>query len=256
MAEAPIRVSYRIETAGDPEALAAKIASDQSTGTFTELPGETEAVRARCAARVEAVRPLEPVDTPVAPRPRRPRPVAPRRGGHRLPARGGRHRHRRADDDRRRRRLRRARPHRPAGPRLRPARRLVLPSRPAVRHRRLAPADGRARGADDRLDHQAVARPAAGGDRRRGPHALRGRRRLHQGRREADEPRLLAARGPGRRDHAGDPRPRADDRQEGDVRLRHLLRRPRRRCCATTTSSPRPAATPPSSTSTRSATAA
>ena len=45
MADAPIRVRYRIETAGDPEALAAKIASDQSTGTFTELPGETEAVR-------------------------------------------------------------------------------------------------------------------------------------------------------------------------------------------------------------------
>ena len=34
-----IRVTYRIETRGDPEALAAKIASDQSTGTFTELPG-------------------------------------------------------------------------------------------------------------------------------------------------------------------------------------------------------------------------
>ena len=80
MADAPIRVTYRIETSGDPEAVAAKIASDQSTGTFTELPGETEAVRARCAARVEAVRPLEPVDVPVAPRSRRRRAVAPRRG--------------------------------------------------------------------------------------------------------------------------------------------------------------------------------
>ena len=69
-------------------------------------------------------------------------------------------------------------------------------------------------GPDDRLDHQAVARPAARGDRRGRPHALRGGRRLHQGRREADEPRLLAARGPGRRDHAGDPRPRAADRQD------------------------------------------
>lgn len=67
MAEAPIRVTYRIETRGDPEAVAAKIASDQSTGTFTELPGETEAVRARCAAKVEDVHALDPVDTPSIP---------------------------------------------------------------------------------------------------------------------------------------------------------------------------------------------
>ena len=80
MADAPIRVRYRIETAGDPEALAAKIASDQSTGTFTELPGETEAVRARCAARVEAVQPLEPVDAPALPDPGGSGPVPPRRG--------------------------------------------------------------------------------------------------------------------------------------------------------------------------------
>ena len=59
-----IRVTYRIETPGDPEALAAKIASDQSTGTFTELPGETEALRARFAAKVEKVVPLEPSPVP------------------------------------------------------------------------------------------------------------------------------------------------------------------------------------------------
>lgn len=69
MTDAPIRVRYRIETAGDPEALAVKIASDQSTGTFTALPGETEAVRARCAARVEMVQPLDPADTPALPDP-------------------------------------------------------------------------------------------------------------------------------------------------------------------------------------------
>src|SRR4051794_34153094 len=69
MAGAPIRVRYRIETSGDPEAVAAKIASDQSTGTFTDLPGETEAVRARCAARVEKVQPLDPVDMPALPVP-------------------------------------------------------------------------------------------------------------------------------------------------------------------------------------------
>lgn len=69
MADDMIRVTYRIECAGDVEAMAAKIASDQSTGTFTELPAETEAVRARCAARVEQVRPLEPLTVPSIPDP-------------------------------------------------------------------------------------------------------------------------------------------------------------------------------------------
>ena len=69
MADDMIRVTYRIECAGDVEAMAAKIASDQSTGTFTELPAETEAVRARCAARVEQVTPLEPLAVPSIPDP-------------------------------------------------------------------------------------------------------------------------------------------------------------------------------------------
>lgn len=69
MTDAPIRVTYRIETAGDPEAVAAKIAADQSTGSFTDLPGETEAVRMRCAARVEELRPLAPADAPALPDP-------------------------------------------------------------------------------------------------------------------------------------------------------------------------------------------
>lgn len=69
MADDMIRVTYRIECAGDVEAMAAKIASDQSTGTFTELPTETEAVRARCAARVEQVTPLEPLTVPSIPDP-------------------------------------------------------------------------------------------------------------------------------------------------------------------------------------------
>lgn len=62
-----IRVTYRIECAGDVEAMAAKIASDQSTGTFTELPGETEDIRRRFAARIESVRYLSPVDMPSFP---------------------------------------------------------------------------------------------------------------------------------------------------------------------------------------------
>jgi 3-oxoisoapionate-4-phosphate decarboxylase len=64
-----IRVTYRIETSGVPEAMAARIASDQSTGTFTELPGETAAVRDRCAARVVSVTPLDPALTPGFPQP-------------------------------------------------------------------------------------------------------------------------------------------------------------------------------------------
>ena len=46
-----ITLTYRIETPGSIEALAAKIASDQSTGTFVALPGETEELKARVAAR-------------------------------------------------------------------------------------------------------------------------------------------------------------------------------------------------------------
>jgi 3-oxoisoapionate-4-phosphate decarboxylase len=62
-----IRVTYRIETAGDPEALARKIASDQSTGTFVPLPGETSELKARVAARVVAMRELTPTDVPSFP---------------------------------------------------------------------------------------------------------------------------------------------------------------------------------------------
>ncbi len=67
MAQDVIRVTYRIECPGDVEAMAAKIASDQSTGTFTELPGETADVRRRCAARVESVTPLPAADAPSYP---------------------------------------------------------------------------------------------------------------------------------------------------------------------------------------------
>jgi ribulose 1,5-bisphosphate carboxylase large subunit-like protein len=62
-----IRLTYRIETLGNVEALAAKIASDQSTGTFVAVPGETEELKARVAARVSAIRPLEPSPAPSFP---------------------------------------------------------------------------------------------------------------------------------------------------------------------------------------------
>ncbi len=56
-----IRLTYLIESTGDPERLADKIASDQSTGTFVAVPGETEELKARVAARVTALRRLAPV---------------------------------------------------------------------------------------------------------------------------------------------------------------------------------------------------
>ncbi|SIR31408.1 hypothetical protein SAMN05880582_1104 [Rhizobium sp. RU20A] len=61
------RITYRIETPGPAEAMAAKIASDQSTGTFAALPGETEELRARIAARVADIRLLPPVGQPSFP---------------------------------------------------------------------------------------------------------------------------------------------------------------------------------------------
>lgn len=62
-----IRVTYQLETPGNPRALAEKIASDQSTGTFTDLPGETDLIKARCAARVTSVKQLTDTDTPAWP---------------------------------------------------------------------------------------------------------------------------------------------------------------------------------------------
>jgi 3-oxoisoapionate-4-phosphate decarboxylase len=59
-----VKLTYRIETSGDVEKLATKIASDQSTGTFVPLPGETPELKARVAARVVALRPLDPATSP------------------------------------------------------------------------------------------------------------------------------------------------------------------------------------------------
>ena len=59
-----VRVTYRIETPGSIEAMAQKIAADQSNGNFTELPGETEALKARYAARIETIVPLPDADSP------------------------------------------------------------------------------------------------------------------------------------------------------------------------------------------------
>jgi len=50
-----ITASYLIETAIRPEDAAAVLAGEQSSGTFVAVPGETEELKARFAARVESV---------------------------------------------------------------------------------------------------------------------------------------------------------------------------------------------------------
>jgi 3-oxoisoapionate-4-phosphate decarboxylase len=62
-----IVLTYLLETPGSVEKLAAKIASDQSTGTFVPVPGETEELKNRVAARVLAIRPLPPATVPSLP---------------------------------------------------------------------------------------------------------------------------------------------------------------------------------------------
>ncbi len=62
-----VQLTYLIETPGSPEKLAHKIASDQSTGTFVPVPGETEELKNRVAARVVAIRSLPPAAQPSFP---------------------------------------------------------------------------------------------------------------------------------------------------------------------------------------------
>ncbi|MCA9236346.1 MAG: ribulose-bisphosphate carboxylase large subunit family protein [Planctomycetales bacterium] len=59
--------TYLIETPGEAAAAAAALAGEQSSGTFVAVPGETEALKARFAARVESVEPLEAVEQPSLP---------------------------------------------------------------------------------------------------------------------------------------------------------------------------------------------
>jgi ribulose-bisphosphate carboxylase large chain len=58
---------YLVETAYSLERAAASIAGEQSTGTFTAVPGETDAVKERHGARVERIEPLEDTDIPSLP---------------------------------------------------------------------------------------------------------------------------------------------------------------------------------------------
>lgn len=62
-----ITALYNIETPLRPEDAAAILAGEQSSGTFVAVPGETEELKARFAARVESVQHLETVDTAAIP---------------------------------------------------------------------------------------------------------------------------------------------------------------------------------------------
>lgn len=62
-----ITATYYIETPYAPEKAAAVLAGEQSSGTFVAVPGETEELKERFAARVESVDVLETVSEPAIP---------------------------------------------------------------------------------------------------------------------------------------------------------------------------------------------
>ncbi|GAB3653781.1 ribulose-bisphosphate carboxylase large subunit family protein [Echinicola sediminis] len=62
-----ITATYYIETPFAVEAAAKVLAGEQSSGTFVAVPGETEALKQRFAARVEAIEELETVGEPAIP---------------------------------------------------------------------------------------------------------------------------------------------------------------------------------------------
>ncbi len=62
-----ITATYYIETPYAPEKAAAVLAGEQSSGTFVAVPGETEELKQRFAARVESVHVLETVNEPAIP---------------------------------------------------------------------------------------------------------------------------------------------------------------------------------------------
>lgn len=62
-----ITATYFIETPFAPEKAAEVLAGEQSSGTFVAVPGETEELKKRFAARVESVEQLETVNEPAIP---------------------------------------------------------------------------------------------------------------------------------------------------------------------------------------------
>jgi ribulose-bisphosphate carboxylase large chain len=74
MADSRIIAEYLGETPLTLEAAAESMAGEQSTGTFTRVPGETDELRERFAARVESIEPLEPCAGPSLPGAAKPSP--------------------------------------------------------------------------------------------------------------------------------------------------------------------------------------
>lgn len=62
-----ITAKYYIETPYPLEKAAQVLAGEQSSGTFVAVPGETEELKQRFAARIENITPLEQVDEPAIP---------------------------------------------------------------------------------------------------------------------------------------------------------------------------------------------
>ncbi len=62
-----IIATYYIETPYAPEQAAAVLAGEQSSGTFVSVPGESEELKHRFAARVESVEFKETVKEPAIP---------------------------------------------------------------------------------------------------------------------------------------------------------------------------------------------
>lgn len=62
-----ITATYYIETPYAPEKAAEVLAGEQSSGTFVAVPGETEELKQRFAARVESVELIETVNEPAIP---------------------------------------------------------------------------------------------------------------------------------------------------------------------------------------------
>lgn len=67
-----IEADYLIETAFDPREAAEAMAGEQSSGTFVPVPGETPELKARAAARIEALETAETVPSPSLPGAARP----------------------------------------------------------------------------------------------------------------------------------------------------------------------------------------
>src|SRR5580704_6566942 len=67
MATERFEATYLIETPLDPLSVAEVMAGEQSCGTFTRVPGETDALRERAAAQVVGVDELTAVEEPSLP---------------------------------------------------------------------------------------------------------------------------------------------------------------------------------------------